>query len=482
MKPRTLLILLSVVLVLGGFIWFYERTLPSSEERVELGKKVFRLDKDDVTALSIDSGKGSVRLERVALAKREKPRFEKGALPPASSEWRLVRPIAARADAFAVDRLLEAVATLDKSRTVEGADPKAVGLDKPRATLRLTTRKGETVLKLGAEVPPGANLVAGVDGRKEAYVVADTILTESDREPLDWRDRQMVHGDREDIERITLTGAPSGPVILARQPQGFRIEKPVADRADRELTDGLLADLTGLMAERFVAPGPAGKSAADLGLTTPRESVEVAFKGKPPLRIELGNPVTGAAAPEGQTAGELTYARIGDALFEARTRLAEAARRAPAAWQAVQLSGFEVYQIESATVQDGSANLQLTREGTDWKRGGTLISFLSVSDLLSVLTGAKATRLLTPAEAQSLHAGLAPPMLTFSLRSKEGNETLTIYPEQKEGVPARASGRDSVLLLSADALKQIRAKLNDVKTAKPVTPEKGEKPVKKGKK
>ena len=73
-------------------------------------------------------------------------------------------------------------------------------------------------------------------------------------------------------------------------------------------------------------------------------------------------------------------------------------------------------------------------------------------------------------------------MLTFSLRSKEGNETLTIYPEQKEGVPARASGRDSVLLLSADALKQIRAKLNDVKTAKPVTPEKGEKPVKKGKK
>ena len=48
-------------MVLGAFIWFYERTLPSSEERVEIGKKVFRLDKDDVTALSIDSGKGSVR-------------------------------------------------------------------------------------------------------------------------------------------------------------------------------------------------------------------------------------------------------------------------------------------------------------------------------------------------------------------------------------------------------------------------------------
>lgn len=471
MKPRTLLILLSVVLVLGAFIWFYERTLPSSEERVELGKKVFRLEKDDVTAVAIDSGKGSVRLERVASARMEKPRFDKGA-PPASSEWRMVKPLKTRADAFAVDRLLEAVASLDKSRTLEGTDPKAVGLDKPRATLRLTTKNGETVLKLGAEVPPGGNLVAGVDGRKEAYVVADTILTDTDRDPLDWRDRQMVHGDREDVERVTLTGAPGGPVTLVRQPQGFRIEKPISDRSDRELTDGLLADLTGLMAERFVPPG---KAAADLGLTPPHETVEVTFKGLPPLRIELGAPVTGAAAPEGQTAGELSYARMGDAVFEARTRLAEAARRAPAAWQAVQLSAFEVYQIESVSVQDGSATLQLTREGTDWKRGGTLISFLSVSDMLSVLTSAKATRLLTPAEAQSLRAGLAKPILTFTLHSKEGDETLTIYPQQSEGVPARASGRDAVLLLSPETLKQIQTKLQEVKTAKQVTPEKAEK-------
>ena len=477
MRPRTLLILLAIVLVLGAFIWFYERTLPSSEERVELGKKVFRLEKDDVTAVSIDSGKGSVRLERVLLAKREKPRFEKGAPPPASSEWRMVRPLATRADAFAVDRLLEALASLDKSRTLEGADPKAVGLDKPRATLRLTTKKGETVLKLGAEVPPGGNLVAGVGGRKETYVVADTILTDADRDPLDWRDRQMVHGDREDVERITLTGAAGGPVVLVRQPQGFRIEKPIADRADRELTEGLLADLTGLMAERFVPPG---KTAADLGLSPPRETVEVAFKGKPPLRIDLGSPVTGTAAPEGQTTGELTYARIGDALFEARTRLAEAARRAPAAWQAVQLSAFEVYQIESATVKDAQATLQLTREGTDWKRGGTVISFLPVSDLWSVLTSAKATRLLSPAEAQGLRAGASPPLVTFILHTKEGDETLTLYPEQKEGAPARASGRDAVLLLSADTLHQIQAKLQDVKTAKPVTPVKAEKGKKTG--
>ena len=185
MRPRTLLILLAIVLVLGAFIWFYERRLPSSEERAELGKKVLQLKKEDVTAVTIDAEKGAVRLERVALAKREKPRFEKGARPPASAEWRLVRPLATRADAFAVDRLLEALSALEKTRTLEGADPKAVGLDKPRATVRLATKDGETVLKLGAEVPPGGNLVAGVGGRKETYVVADSILSEADRNPVD---------------------------------------------------------------------------------------------------------------------------------------------------------------------------------------------------------------------------------------------------------------------------------------------------------
>ena len=35
MRPRTLLILLVLVLGLGAFIWFWEREMPSSEERAE---------------------------------------------------------------------------------------------------------------------------------------------------------------------------------------------------------------------------------------------------------------------------------------------------------------------------------------------------------------------------------------------------------------------------------------------------------------
>ncbi len=64
MKPRTLLILLAAVLGLGAFIWFYERELPSSEERVKLDKQVLKVEKDDVTAITVKGSWGRIRLER----------------------------------------------------------------------------------------------------------------------------------------------------------------------------------------------------------------------------------------------------------------------------------------------------------------------------------------------------------------------------------------------------------------------------------
>ncbi len=478
MKPRTLLILLIAVVVLGAFIWFYERELPSSEERTDLQKKVLAFEKDDVTAVTIESGKGQVRLERIeAPPKPEKPEEKKepaevgeneADLAPveAAAEWRMTKPIAARADAFAVDQLLEAVAGLEKTRTLEEVDPKDVGLDKPRLTLRLAMKDGAKVLKLGAEVPPGGSLVAGLEGEKGAYVVSDTIIADLDKGPDGWRDKLMFRGDREAVRRITLTGgAEGGPVVLVRRPAGFWIEKPFTDRADRDLVDGLLSDLAGLTAERFIESARLSRSAAELGLAPPRETVLVELQGAAPFRVDLGSAVTGEAAPEGQESGELSYARVGNTVFEVRTRLAESVRHAPADWRALQLSAFAVHEVESATVRDDKGSFNLTRADTDWKRGETLISYLPVSELLFAVTGARADRLLTPQESQAL----AKPLLTFTLRSKEmGEEILTLYPSGKDGVPARASGRDVGLLLPPGTLRDVQEKLQQVRAAKEV--------------
>lgn len=472
MKPRTLLVLLVLVLGLGSFIWFYERDLPSSEERAELEKKALPLKKDEVTSVTLQSDAGTVRLERVGLPVSKKDKSATGEeLTEPPVEWRLVEPLKARADTMAVDSLLDALFSLDKVRTLDDVNLKEVGLDRPRATVRVKTADGEKVLKIGAEIPTSGTTIAAVSGEgggKGAVVVSDSILTEIRRNPGDWRDRQVYRGDRDHVQRITLMSSGQ-KVVLVKQGDTFRIESPFKDRADRDKMDDLFAELSGLTAERFLdSPQP--------GLQSPQAVVEVVSNEAPPFRIELGAPVETPAEPSNPGAEDAppaapTYqARSNGQLFEVRTRLEEAAARPAAEWRAMSLSSLETYEVESATVQDGQGTIDLKRAEPDWKRGKETISYLPVSDFLFSLVGAKADRLLTPddAVAVGITSG-GKPALTITLGTKErGQETLKLYLSVAAGTPATASDRELILILPPTTLGEIQAKLAEIRKAKPV--------------
>lgn len=496
MRPRTLLILLVVVLGLGAFIWFYERELPSTEEREELAKKILPVEKDDIQAVTLEFGGQEVSLERIeppppspgeekADEKAEEPApvetedaFGEGQDPeaePASAEWRMTRPRPARADAFAVDGFLDSLINLQKTRTLEDVVPAEVGLDKPQAVVRLRLKGGEErVLRIGSAVPTGGAVIAQVSAQAgdTTAVVSDSILAEIRREPGTWRDRRLFTADREAVQRIGLNArGPAGgqSLALVRQGPGFRVEGPVQDTAARERVEELFTDLSGLSAETFV--DQPDRTPADMGLQPPQAVVQVAVKGKPPVRIELGAPIDTPeeAAPEEEEgmgpAPVLRWARVDGQIVQVRTQLAELASRPAADWRSGLLSAFEVHQIDTVTVQDGPAKMSMQRAGTDWKRGEETISYVPVSDLLFAVTGAEAERLLTPAEIR-----LGQPVLTFTLGGKEAAaETITLFAGTPQGVPARVSGRNAVLILPAGKLQEIRERLKTVREAKPLT-------------
>ena len=148
MRPRTLLLLLAVVAALGAFIWFYERELPSSEERARLEKRVLPVEKDDVTALTLESELGTVRMEKVKLpAKTEEEEQDEDEIDTTpDTEWRILQPLKARADTFAVDGLLDALTTLEQTRVLDDVDPGQAGLDRPRRLLAVAAQRVAEVL------------------------------------------------------------------------------------------------------------------------------------------------------------------------------------------------------------------------------------------------------------------------------------------------------------------------------------------------
>ncbi len=515
MRPRTLLVLFVVVGGLAAFVGLYERKLPGSDERAKQGKKLFDLKKDQVTAITIASGgTGEVHLERVGKP-AAKPAADGsggsglGAEPGAPAPpddgppgvWKMTRPLAASADGLAVDGLAESLAGLAKERTIDHPDPRALGLDHPQLTVRLATDEGEKVLSFGAKVPTSGEVMVSVGGDAAAYAVPDSVLSNLQRDPGEWRDKQIFHGDRERIDRVAVSG-PAGEVVLVRRGADFWIESPAAlrDRADRDLVEALLTDLTTLRADRFVdgpAAGPAAPpTAQEMGLAPPRGAVEAALRGEArPFRLEVGGaaaaapaapPAPGAPGSPPPAASPSIYARSGDAVFTAPAGgLAAALGRGADAWRSKALSGLQVYQVDSARVTDGAGTVELTRSGTDWRRGSVTIPYTPVSDLLFAVTGAKAIRLVSAAEAKQLGAPLDRPLLSIALKAAKdqggkdqvpagasgtASETLTLYPAVAAGVPARAGGRDAVLLLPADQLAGIEKQIAAVRAAPPVPP------------
>ena len=431
MKPHVLLLLSLLAAGLGAFIWFVDRDLPSSEERAELSKKVFGgVEEEQVQAMVLDWDDHEVRLERQPAAKApvasspaetsDEGESEVAAAPAgaeieAEPEWRITAPADlanARADRTIVDRLITAVLGLEKTRTVDGAQPEELGLDKPRAKVTLVTggeggKTRERVLVIGAEVPASASTLVRVDDRTDAYVVDGVFFSQVTRDAGDWRDRRLFTADRAAIERVTLrrgadstAGAGGEPVVLARHGEELRLESPIVDRADRDKVDRLLGDLTSLSAQRFV-DHPA-RPLADLGLDPAGDVVEVKVSGGgEPFRLELGAPAGDgsegteeAAGPASAPAAGARYGRAGGQLFVVDTQLGEAVERPVSEWQAPALGALSLYQIDKATIERGGKRVTLARDGTEWKRGDEKISYTPVSELLYAFSGARADRFL----------------------------------------------------------------------------------------
>lgn len=460
MKPKTLLLLLVLALAFFAFIYFFERELPSTTEREAQAKQVLPIDPDDVDQLEVSWGENpnqTVVLKREQAAKKEDAAKEGAAqegteTPPAPAEWRLVSPLAARADAGVVSNLVRRLAELPKERTFDDFDAAQTGLAKPRVKVALEQRGERHELLFGSALPLGGAIFVG-DGKK-AYQVpgAADLVTELQKTPGDWRDKTLFHGERSHADQITLI-EPDSKVVLKRHGEGenFDLVEPIRDAADRDLVSGLLTDLTSLQAATFLDPSTP--------FTPGGRSIEVALSSAAtPFRIELGQ-----ALPENKVAAKVE----GQLVSLDANRLVAAFERDAAGWRSPAWSSLQVFQVDHATFKAGGVVTEVKRVEGEWKRGEDKIDYSIASDALYPIVEVKAKEIVTRAEATARSFALAAPRLEIELEAEKTREKLTVYPASGELAAATAEGRDSVLLLPNDKILELEAKIATLRTAKP---------------
>jgi uncharacterized protein DUF4340 len=237
-------------------------------------KSIVKLERDKVDGLDV-----TVDGKPIELAK-------------SNGDWRLVKPIAARADLSAVEGLVGKVEGAQMKSVVsaepEPADLKKYGLDKPAVNVDVHLGTNRASLTIGGKAPDGT-YYARAGGKPDVYTI-DASLADDLKKPADDYRRHDVfefrafNATRVDITRNGQTVSFERVKSDAKdQPDKWRRVAPTAGEPDRQKVQDFLAGLADIRATSFV------DAKTKTGLDAPAMTVVAKYDdGKKEERVTFG--------------------------------------------------------------------------------------------------------------------------------------------------------------------------------------------------
>jgi Domain of unknown function (DUF4340) len=251
---RSFLVLLVVALGLGAYIYFVE--FKREPDAAAAKDKVFSVESDKIQEIQIRAATG-----------------EATTLKKDGTTWQIVAPETLAADQTAVNSLVSTLQSLEVQRTVD-ENPAAVaefGLAPPRFTVSFKA-EGDAALhtfEAGNKTPTGADLYARVEGQPKLFLVSSYVEDSLNRKPFDLRDKTILKFTRDGVDAMKIAVPGSPALALTRKVNEWRLDAPIAARADFNAVDGIVGRLYQLQMAS-IAADEVGADARKYGLDKPQ--------------------------------------------------------------------------------------------------------------------------------------------------------------------------------------------------------------------
>jgi hypothetical protein len=457
MSTKKLLILTAVFLALLGFVVFYERFQPTSEEAAQAHRKLVDFKADAVSAITI---------ERTDLPKVE--------LTKPGKSWLLAGEPADGAVVSAVIADLGRLDLVGETRTA--FDPKEFGLDAPRAKVTLAFAGGErTEVLFGKEIP-GTDTTAAAAGARFGAVrfapVASLV------KPLDdFRSKVLFDVPASEITRLTVSRGPAR-VVVSRSPAPevgklptWRIEEPVKDLASRTFVEQLLADLSAARIAQF--PPVTGADLGRIGLQPPLVTVDLQKGSDMVASLAFG-------AAQADATGKL-YARRGKTVVLIDDRIQEDLAKEFTAYREKKICPVDAWTTARFSVDAGTLKVGAEKVEGAWLSAGKPVDSAAVEDLLERIGRTESVAFVARKDFPAV--GLpgpgrklpAPSVVVEVTPNGESARTVRLLEAQDPGGKGRyvadVSGRADGMVVERAAVDEIRALAAKVVVkAKPTAP------------
>jgi hypothetical protein len=238
----------------------------------------------------------------------------------ANTDWKMVKPIAARADFSAVDGLVGRVESAQMKSLVTSAptpaELKTYGFDKPQAVVNLHLGSAKATLEIGGKANDTTTYVR--DTSKPDIFTIDNSSADDFKKPADdYRKKELFDFRAFDASHVELT-KNGQTVILERvkakddkSPDTWHRVSPNPGDPDRSKVEGLLAGLADIRATSFV------DSTAKTGLQSPALVVNAKFDdGKKQEKVTFGKNGADAFAsrPDDPGAAKIEAEKLDEAI------------------------------------------------------------------------------------------------------------------------------------------------------------------------
>ncbi|MBI4663490.1 MAG: DUF4340 domain-containing protein [Verrucomicrobia bacterium] len=277
MNPRTTWGLLAAALLLFAYILVFERGRESPSDALDRAAKLFPdFDPARVTTVGIRRTNAFVSAERL------------------NDRWQLINP-AYPAQATAIEELLKSIASLQAQTRISAKEISSqpggradFGLQPPAAAITVGSGTNRISFEIGAKTFLGDQVYLQLAGDSRIFVTEGRILDYLPSSTNAWRNPLLIHDDRLMIDRIAVTNETSFFVLVRDATnQSWRLDVPLAARADANTVDYLVQQLRGARVSGFITDDPAADLEA-YGLQGPKVQLTLARGTNPVFQAQFG--------------------------------------------------------------------------------------------------------------------------------------------------------------------------------------------------
>ena len=244
-------------------------------------KTLLKFERDKVDSLELASGATVLQFTKTG------------------SEWRMVKPYAARADYGAVEAAVDRLASAQMQAIVEDTSkPERFGFEKPSATLTVASGSSRATLALGAT--ENALVFAKDSNRPAVFTVAPTLRTDLVKDAGEYRRKDLFDARAFTANRVEVTRDGAMQVFEKSKDGDKDVWKDGAGKVlDNAKVDDVLTKLTALRAQSFEATAPAALSSPALTVVArfddskKNETVRIARAGTDVVAARADEPGAG---------------------------------------------------------------------------------------------------------------------------------------------------------------------------------------------